>query len=463
MDAAIRSMDFSLAFQFHPHEAMACLTVAAHEVLYAPGHARHEAVFGHRPRTHKRVVVRLTNPPGGCTPLRSLRSSLVNQLVRVRGTVVKAGPVHPMASGMEFGCSKCQEPVWHSFPDYHYVPPSGKCRQPGCNSRSWVPRKASVACVDFQSIKLQELASSGPSPSYDADDPGGRIPRSVEVELSEDLAGACCAGDSVEVVAVLKLRKDQTASRAASEGMPGKAKGQSMSGLYTFYLEAAGVTLLGRSGQHEAGPGEGGGDRRTLQASQDEAVSLAVPGAPSFTLEELDFIVTFKEECRGQYLKQLVRAFCPQIYGNSVIKAGLLLALFGGVPKNVGGGGGGAGEGGEGGEAVPPRGNVHALLVGDPGLGKSQMLRGACDVSPRSIYVCGNSSTTAGLTVSIKKDSGKDGEYNFEAGAVVLADRGVGEWWSPRAEVRPAGSRVPVPTRTWTFFPLQCALTSSTR
>lgn len=67
-------------------------------------------------------------------------------------------------------------------------------------------------------------------------------------------------------------------------------------------------------------------------------------------------------------------ALCPSIYGHELVKAGLLLALFGGVRKNA------AAR-----NRVPIRGDVHVLLVGDPGLGKSQLLtvragvRGMCE------------------------------------------------------------------------------------
>ena len=47
------------------------------------------------------------------------------------------------------------------------------------------------------------------------------------------------------------------------------------------------------------------------------------------------------------------------------------------------------------------RSDTHILVVGDPGLGKSQLLRACANVSPRGIYVCGSSTTSAGLTVFI--------------------------------------------------------------
>lgn len=72
----------------------------------------------------------------------------------------------------------------------------------------------------------------------------------------------------------------------------------------------------------------------------------------------------------------LVASLCPSIVGNHLVKAGLLLALFGGTTsqsldeKN----------------SVPVRGDLHVLVVGDPGLGKSQMLKAVRDFFFISYY-----------------------------------------------------------------------------
>jgi DNA helicase MCM8 len=68
--------------------------------------------------------------------------------------------------------------------------------------------------------------------------------------------------------------------------------------------------------------------------------------------------------------------------------------------------------------------DIHLLMVGDPGLGKSQMLKHVINVAPRGVYVCGNSTTNAGLTATIVRDSVTN-EQNLEAGALVLSDLGV--------------------------------------
>eukprot|EP00873_Tetraselmis_striata_P017353 jgi/Tetstr1/437617/TSEL_026284.t1 len=73
---------------------------------------------------------------------------------------------------------------------------------------------------------------------------------------------------------------------------------------------------------------------------------------------------------------------------------------------------------------VPTRGDIHVLLVGDPGQGKSQMLQATAAAAPRGLYVSANTSTNAGLTVSVVRDA-VTGDYAFEAGALVLGDQGV--------------------------------------
>lgn len=61
-------------------------------------------------------------------------------------------------------------------------------------------------------------------------------------------------------------------------------------------------------------------------------------------------------------------------------------------------------------------------MVGDPGLGKSQMLKSCANLSPRGVYICGNVSTTSGLTVTMTREAG--GEFSLEAGALMMADQG---------------------------------------
>lgn len=115
----------------------------------------------------------------------------------------------------------------------------------------------------------------------------------------------------------------------------------------------------------------------------------------------------------------LIKSICPSIFGHELPKTGILLSLFGGTDyrlKSKGefsdfmmadkghNDGGGDEEMDE--EKVQPtiRPDIHLLMVGDPGLGKSQMLKHVINVAPRGVYVCGNSTTNAGLTATIVRD-----------------------------------------------------------
>jgi DNA helicase MCM8 len=111
----------------------------------------------------------------------------------------------------------------------------------------------------------------------------------------------------------------------------------------------------------------------------------------------------------------LVRSICPNIIGNDLVKAGIVLCLLGGTSPEV--------SSLEAQSGITVRSNSHMLVVGDPGMGKSQMLLAANHVAARSVYVGGNTASSTGLTVSLTKEAG--GDMGIEAGALVLADRGV--------------------------------------
>ena len=107
--------------------------------------------------------------------------------------------------------------------------------------------------------------------------------------------------------------------------------------------------------------------------------------------------------------RKLIQSIAPSMYGNEHIKEACLYLLFGGVPKRL--------------PDVNIRGDVHCLVVGDPSTFKSQLLQYVARVAPRGIYTSGRGTTAAGLTAAVVRTE-QEG-LTLEAGAMVLADRGV--------------------------------------
>jgi len=109
--------------------------------------------------------------------------------------------------------------------------------------------------------------------------------------------------------------------------------------------------------------------------------------------------------------QKLINSVAPSIYGYDRVKEAILLQMVGGVHKTRT-------------DGVMSRGDMHVLLVGDPGAGKSALLKRANIIAPKSRYVSGKGVSAAGLTASVVKDEFLKG-WSLEAGAMVLASNGL--------------------------------------
>ncbi|ADM12263.1 DNA replication licensing factor Mcm7 [Encephalitozoon intestinalis ATCC 50506] len=110
-------------------------------------------------------------------------------------------------------------------------------------------------------------------------------------------------------------------------------------------------------------------------------------------------------------VEQMVRSIAPEIFGMEDIKKILLLMLVG-APGKVRS------------DGMRIRGDINVLLVGDPGIAKSQLLKTCVKISRRGVYTTGKGSSGVGLTASVTKDQ-ITGEMVLEGGALVLADGGI--------------------------------------
>ncbi|XP_046533896.1 DNA helicase MCM8 isoform X7 [Equus asinus] len=223
--------------------------------------------------------------------------------------------------------------------------------------------------------RIQELMS-------DDQREAGRIPRTIECELVHDLVDSCVPGDTVTITGVVKVSNAEEGSRNKNDKC-----------MFLLYIEANSVS--NSKGQK-------------TKASQDGCKHATMM---EFSLKDLYAIQEIQAE--EHLFKLIVNSLCPVIFGHELVKAGLALALFGGSQKYA-----------DDKNRIPIRGDPHVLVVGDPGLGKSQMLQAVCNIAPRGVYVCGNTTTTSGLTVTLSKDS-SSGDFALEAGALVLGDQGI--------------------------------------
>jgi len=133
--------------------------------------------------------------------------------------------------------------------------------------------------------------------------------------------------------------------------------------------------------------------------------------------EEVEITPEEEKEIRDlandpEIYQKLTKSIAPAIYGHESVKEAIILQLFGGVKKNL-----------PGNQVI--RGNVHVLLVGDPGTGKSQILQAANNIAPKSIYTAGKTTSSVGLTASAVKDDFGEGGWTLKAGALVLSSGGV--------------------------------------
>jgi len=196
----------------------------------------------------------------------------------------------------------------------------------------------------------------------------GQQPETITVYLEDDLAGTVYPGDRIIVNGILH----------------GQQRSYGKSKLTEFYKVIDAVSI-----EHQDYAFE-----EVEVSPEDEALIRQYAGDPNI-------------------YKQFIKSIAPTIYGMEKEKEALMLQLFGGVPKKMP-------------DGTRIRGDIHILLVGDPGTAKSQLLQYMSKLAPRSVYASGKSSTGAGLTVSAVRDAEfGEGKWVLEAGAMVLADLGI--------------------------------------
>lgn len=186
-----------------------------------------------------------------------------------------------------------------------------------CTSTDFIPLRSSpyTASISMQQMRVQEVQRDQ-----------GRVPPVVDCTLTADLTEKWCPGDVVTVTGIVKISGEET-KMGSSHTVP-------------VYIKVISVT--NNKSQTGNGPGE------------------------QFNLKDYYCIKEIHSE--PKLFRLLVHSLNPAIYGHELVKAGLLLGLFGGS------------------ENENARSESHILVVGDPGLGKSQMLQACANIAPKGLY-----------------------------------------------------------------------------
>jgi replicative DNA helicase Mcm len=196
--------------------------------------------------------------------------------------------------------------------------------------------------------------------------PPGQLPRTLAVKLvGSEVVDVARPGDHVSIVGIV---------HAFAPSRPGIGK------LRTFILQldANSIEVMGKEPE------------TTITTKEEEEEILALSKDP-------------------ELYKKLITSIAPSIFGYAHIKEAILYLLCGGCSKQL--------------PDVNVRGDINALLIGDPGTAKSQLLQYVSRVAPRGLYTSGRGTTAAGLTAAVVREKG--GSMSLEAGALVLADKGI--------------------------------------
>lgn len=303
--------------------------------------------------------------------LRLLQSNCVGKYVLTRGLVTKITQIKPILKLAAYICEVCGcetfQTVDKSFYNMLLSCSSEKCKMLKIRPTLILKHRAS-RFVSFQIVTISESVQ----------DMGiGTIPRSVKLHVYGELCGLVRPGDFVYASGVLKGEKRWELTY------------DTFLVVDDFYTEKGSVRRVEQKVEHTV---------------DEPALNVELQGM-GYNLHDIPLMRNMTLE----YVNTLVDYFAPEIYGHTSIKKLLLLSLVGSITKQK--------------NYMKIRNTINVLLVGDPGIAKSQLLKTVQKIAPRGVFTTGKGSSGVGLTASVTKDH-LTKEMVLEGGALVLSDQG---------------------------------------
>jgi len=320
-------------------------------------------------------------------PMRDLNPTDIDKLVSVKGMVTRCSGVVPDLRTAFFRCTLCGNTQTVLNDNGHVAEPTqcGNCENQFTmellHNRSQFSSK--------QLVKIQEAPEAIPE---------GETPHTITMYVHDDLVDSVKPGDRVEVVGVF-----------CAVGMRVNQRVRSLRCVYKTFVDAIHVRKESAAASGLQQVAEKGGGIEDAQAMLIEALRREGTDLSEEKIRAKEEALRAVADNDDLY-ETLVRSLAPSIFGMDDVKKGVLCQLFGGCSKAVPGG--------------RIRGDINCLLVGDPGVSKSQLLSYVHQVAPRGIYTSGRGSSAVGLTAYVTKDP-ETRDMVLESGALVLSDLGV--------------------------------------
>jgi len=293
--------------------------------------------------------------------VRDLRSLHIGKLIGLDGIVRTQSEVRPQAVEVTFECPYCGQ-LMAIVQDEAVMREPVSCESQECNRRGRF-KMVSKKFIDATKIRVQE------PPDVIV---GSEQPSLLYVDVKDDL------------VSPLERKKLLPGNRVKISGI-----------LHAVQMKS---TQMGKSTNFDL----------ILEASYVDTIEKEFA---DIDLSKEDIQEIKNLAAAPDVYSRLIASIAPSIYGYTDIKEAILLQLFAGNTKKQF-------------DGTRIRGDIHIFLIGDPGTGKSQILRYVSSLAPRGKYVSGKGASAAGLTASVMKDEFTGG-YILEAGALVLASGGI--------------------------------------